>query len=138
LLYYGEILKRFSFEKSKRLVTNEQFKAVLACKRCISDEVLILYVAENNSGCRRLGISVGKTCGSAVMRNRLKRLLREAFRQSHELLPNGFDYLVMISPKLLKKLDKSADAKMLVKQLTFDQIKSSLINLAATAEKLNT
>ena len=131
-------MKRFSFEKSKRLVTNEQFKAVLACKRCVSDELLILYVAENNSGCRRLGISVGKTCGSAVMRNRLKRLLREAFRQSRELLHDGFDYLVMISPELLKKLDKSEDAKKLVKQLTFDQIKSSMITLAATAEKLNT
>ena len=131
-------MKRFSFQKSKRLVTNEQFKAVLACKRCVSDELLILYVAENNSGCRRLGISVGKTCGNAVMRNRIKRLLREAFRQSRELLPDGVDYLVMISPKLLKKLDKSADAKKLVKQLTFDQIKTSLITLAATSEKSNT
>ena len=136
--YYGEILKRFSFEKSKRLVTNKQFKAVLDCKRWVSDDLLILYVAQNNSGCRRLGISVGKTCGTAVMRNRLKRLLREAFRQSQETFPDGFDYLVLISPEFSKKLDKSTDAKKLVKQLTFDRIKSSLIALAAKAAKQKT
>ena len=131
--YYGEILKRFSFEKSKRLVKNRQFKAVLAHKKCVSDELLILYVAKNKSDCRRLGISVGKTCGNAVMRNRIKRLLREAFRQSQHSLPDAFDYLVMISPKLLKKLNKSQDNKNLLKQLTFDRIKSSLMNLAAKA-----
>ena len=131
--YYGEILKRFSFEKSKRLVSNRQFKAVLASKKCVSDESLILYVAKNKSACRRLGISVGKTCGNAVMRNRIKRLLREAFRQSQDLLPDGFDYLVMISPKLLKKLDKSQDTKKLLKQLTFERIKNSLMTLAAKA-----
>jgi len=138
LSYYGEILKRFSFEKSKRLVNNRQFKAVLASKQCVSDELLILYVAKNKSACRRLGISVGKNCGNAVMRNRIKRLLREAFRQSQELLPEGLDYLVLISPEFSKKLDKSADAKKLVKQLTFDRIKSSLITLAAKTAKQKT
>ena len=67
------------------------------------------------------------------MRNRIKRLLREAFRQSQDLLPDGFDYLVMISPKLLKKLDKSQDTKKLLKQLTFERIKNSLMTLAAKA-----
>ena len=131
-------MKRFSFDKSKRLVTNEQFKAVLACKRCVSDDLLILYVAQNNSGCRRLGISVGKNCGTAVMRNRLKRLLREAFRQSQDLLPDNFDYIVLISPQFSKKLDKSPEAKKLVKQLTFDRIMTSLVNLAAKAAKQKT
>ncbi|MHC4396805.1 MAG: ribonuclease P protein component [Planctomycetota bacterium] len=129
-------MKRFSFPKSKRLVTGRQFKAVLARKRRVSDELLTLYVAENNCDCRRLGISVGKSCGSAVMRNRLKRLLREAFRQSQERIPSGFDYLVMISPEWLKKLDKSTETKKLVKRLMFEQVKASLLALATKAERL--
>ena len=38
------------------------------------------------------------------MRNRLKRLLREAFRRSQDRIPQDFDYVLMISPALSRKL----------------------------------
>ena len=127
-------MKRLSFPKEKRLVTNSQFKAVLARKLRVSDGLLTLFIAENSCGWPRLGVSVGKSCGNAVMRNRLKRFLREAFRQSQYQIPAGFDYLVMISPESVK-LNDSADPREFVKQLTFNKVRDSFLALVAKAVK---
>jgi ribonuclease P protein component len=131
---YGGILKQFFFSKKKRLASNKQFEAVLARKVRVANGLLVLYAAENDCGYPRLGISVGKSCGGAVERNRLKRLLREAFRQSQDRIPLGFDYLLMISPQLSKKkLNKSINSKEAVRQLKFEQVKASFLALVATA-----
>lgn len=118
-------MKQFSFPKIKRLVSNRQFKAVLARNLRVSNDVLTLYMAENDCGYPRLGVSVGKSCGGAVERNRLKRLLREAFRQSQGRIPAGYDYLLMIAPQLVKRSDDSAGRKEAVRQLTLERVRGS-------------
>ena len=121
-------MKQFTFPKSKRLVSQRQFKAVLAHKLRVSDGRFTLVMGENDCGYPRLGVSVGKSCGNAVVRNRLKRLAREAFRQSQGRIPADFDYLLMVSPRWLKKLSKS-DAKEAVRQLTLEQVRASFLAL---------
>lgn len=106
---------------------------MLARKVRVADGLLVLYAAENDCGYPRLGISVGKSCGGAVERNRLKRLLREAFRQSQDRIAPGFDYLLMISPKLSKKLNKPINSKEAERQLEFEQVKASVLALAEAA-----
>ena len=128
---YGGTLKRFTFAKNKRLVSNSQFKEVLARGRRVSDGLLTLYMAKNDCGHQRLGVSVGKPCGGAVVRNRIKRLLREAFRQSQDRIPADFDYLVMISRSYTKS-DKSG-TKEAIRQLTFQQVRTSLLSLVKRA-----
>ena len=98
----------------------------------VSNGLLTLYMAENECGYPRLGVSIGKPFGSAVVRNRLKRLLREVFRQSHDHIPAGFDYLLMISPQQLKKSDNSTGRKKAARQLTFEQVKTSFETLVKT------
>jgi len=127
-------MKRFSFEKNKRLVSDKQFKAVLARNLRVSNGLLTLYMAENDCDYPRLGVSVSKSCGNAVVRNRLKRLLREAFRQSQDRIPAGFDYLLMISPKWSKKVNRSIDSKETMSQPTFEQVKASFLALVKAVE----
>jgi ribonuclease P protein component len=123
-------MKRLSFPKKKRLVSNRQFKAVLAHRRRFSNGLLTLYVAENNCGYSRLGVSVGKSHGNAVVRNRLKRLLREAFRQCQEQIPSGFDYVLMLDCRFSERDTRRASAR----QPTFEQVKASFIALVDALE----
>ena len=128
-------MKLFSFPRKKRLISNDQFRAVLARSLCSSDELLTLYIAENECGYARLGISIGKSCGSAVIRSRLKRLSREAFRQNQGQIPNGFDYLLMVRPQWSKKITGKIDAKQAIKKLTFEQIRTSFLALVDQAHR---
>jgi ribonuclease P protein component len=119
-------MKRFSFPKKKRLISNSLFRAVLANGRRRINGVLMLYMAKNELEYSRLGVSVGKSYGDAVMRNRLKRLMREAFRQNQHQIPTGFDYVLMISPQRLKKSNVERSTKM----PTFEQVETSFLALA--------
>jgi ribonuclease P protein component len=58
----------------------------------------VLWAAPNALPQARLGIMVSRRHGSAVARNRLKRLLREAFRLSRAELPAGVDLVCTVQP----------------------------------------
>ena len=44
---------------------------------------------------KRLGLTVGKSFGKAVRRNRAKRLIRESYRAIEEKIPNGYDFVIV-------------------------------------------
>jgi len=124
-------LKRYSFSKKKRLVSNRQFKAVMAHRRRITDNGLVMFVAGN---CRpRLGISIGRACGCAVQRNRIKRLFRESFRLIQNDIEPGFDYLFIISPKWELLSQKRPETR--TKRLSMGDVKDIMLGLIKRAVK---
>jgi len=75
-------------------------------RRCrASDQWIILFGHPNGLPYPRLGISASRRLGGAVVRNRWKRFLREAFRLSRPQLPSGIDLIVIPRPAALPSLD---------------------------------
>ena len=84
------------FRPHERLKAPEAFRRTFQRRRWESDDVLTVYGIENGRDHPRLGISVSrKKVRAASARNRLKRLIREAFRLSKADLPPGIDLVVV-------------------------------------------
>lgn len=86
---------RPTLKRRERLLAASDFRAVYAARARAGDGRLVAYARPNGRDVTRLGVSVGKRCGKAVGRNRVKRLLREAFRQARADLPRGYDVVLV-------------------------------------------
>lgn len=80
-----------AFGREQRLKGTRAFTRVFGARCSAANEFLVVYAAANDLGRTRLGLTVGKQHGGAVLRNRIKRLLREAFRLEYQALPPGYD-----------------------------------------------
>jgi ribonuclease P protein component len=70
---------------------------------------LIIFGLKNDLAHSRLGLSVSRAVGNAVKRNRIKRLLREAFRLNRRALPAGIDFVIVVRPHATKELADYAE-----------------------------
>ena len=73
----------------------DEFQQVLQEGRSLSNKMLVLYYLPTMEGDHRIGFAVGKKIGHAVMRNRIKRLMREAFLRLRECTPDNMHMVVL-------------------------------------------
>jgi ribonuclease P protein component len=88
-------------QKRFRLTRSDDFKRVRQSGKSYAHPLVVLVVQSNQAKNLRVGVTAGKTIGTAVQRNRAKRLLREAMRT---LLPNiasGTDLILVARAKLV-------------------------------------
>lgn len=87
---------RARFRPHERVRQPGDFRRAFEGRRSVSDAALVVYGALNGQAHPRLGLSIGKRkVRRATARNRLKRLLREAFRLSKADLPAGIDLIIV-------------------------------------------
>jgi ribonuclease P protein component len=85
------------FPRACRLVRPGDFARVYAVRRSAAAGPLVVYAAAQDSpGIARIGFSVSRRIGNAVIRNRWKRRLREAFRRARGMFPTGYDFVVVV------------------------------------------
>lgn len=90
--------RSYRFGRALKLGGSREFEAVYAPRIKKSQGPLTLFGIPNDLGHLRLGLSVPRRVGNAVMRNRIKRLLREAFRLCQHDWPRGYDVVVVVRP----------------------------------------
>ncbi len=87
-------------QRRNRLSRSKDFDTVYRRGRSTSSRYLVLhwFAREDHDGEPRLGLAVPRSVGTAVARNRVKRLLREAWRELLPAVPSGNDYVLAARP----------------------------------------
>ena len=108
--------------KTVSLKKNKEFKKVFSKGKWFRGTYLILYVVPNKLDINRLGIAVGKKNGKSVIRNRLKRLMRESYRLNEKNINTGFDIVFLWKSKdnVVKYQSVFADMKKLLNKSKLD------------------
>jgi ribonuclease P protein component len=119
-LLQGNSIRKLTFEPRKRLHQPAEFRDVKRRGRKFADAYFTLSVLANHETYPRLGLSIAtRTFGTAVARNRIKRLARESFRlNQHSLPPVDVTLFAKDAARLAKSLELRASLDQHWKSIT--------------------
>ena len=94
------------------------FRAVYSNGRQAVNAYFVVYALKNNTDVNRLGISVSKKVGKAVVRSRVKRMVKEACRLRAHSISKGYDIVIVARPPvgalprdiIFRDVDKALEA----------------------------
>lgn len=87
-------------QRKFRLTRSKDFKRVRRFGKSYAHPLVVLIVQKNDQPRVRVGVAAGRTAGTAVYRNRAKRLLREAMRTLIPKIASGLDLILIARPGL--------------------------------------
>lgn len=107
-------------KKYNTVKENKEFSRIINHQIFVRNANFVIYYDKNTVGHYRFGISVGTKVGNAVVRNKLKRQIRNILDIHKKLYSNELDYIIIVRKNCLN--------------LSFQEMDESLINLI---EKIN-
>ncbi len=108
-------------KKEYRVKKEKEFQKILRAKHSFANRQFVVYVLDKKGQDHfRLGVSVGKKVGNAVTRNRVKRYIREVFKNIGHTLKPDKDYVVI--------------ARMQTASMDYEQIEKSLKHVLKRAK----
>jgi ribonuclease P protein component len=98
--------------RRRRLSRSGEFERVYREGRSHASRHLVVYAfpRQDGEGSPRLGVSVGRKLGGAVERNRVKRMLREAFWATAGELGEGYDFVIVARPAAGELAEREGEA----------------------------
>lgn len=102
-------------KKALRLTKNLEFINIYKSGRRVSSLFFVMYIKKNDLGYSRLGVSVSKKVGKSVIRNKIKRQIKEIVRQNYDFINSGWDIVFSVKPAAV--------------QLNYAQMEKEIINL---------
>jgi ribonuclease P protein component len=88
-------MKTQSYQRAERVTNKSRYRIIYEQGVWKSSRFFTMITCGNPTDVKRLGTTVTKKVGNAVVRNRLKRLIREFFRRNKDVFPAGHDVVVM-------------------------------------------
>lgn len=90
------LLLRKTMVFSESLKKNSDFQNVYRNGKSYANRYLVMYILENRTNSNRIGISVSKKVGNSIVRHRVKRLVKEAYRLHESEFRNGLDIAIVV------------------------------------------
>lgn len=88
-------------------MSNPEIKKVYESGKSAACRDFVVYFTENGRAFNRLAVSVSKRVGNSVVRHRVKRIIKEAFRLSEQKVSQGYDFVLIARSSCIEK--KSTD-----------------------------
>lgn len=81
--------------KIKTIKKNSEFKIIYKKGKSIAGAYLVLYRYKAKHNEKKFGITISKKVGKAIIRNRIRRLIKEFIRLNLNIFENGYDYVIV-------------------------------------------
>ena len=111
-------------KKEFRIKKNKEFQLVFKQGKSFANRQFVIYKLKKEEQMHfRIGLSVSKKIGNAVMRNQVKRYVRQAFLELEDQIENKYDYVII--------------ARKPVSDMEFEEVKNSLQHILKIAKVIN-